>query len=81
MRDNDKLVEGDDYTIDLDKMELVINKAKADSTYHISVFINNSYTQNLLENYNELMSSNEPPVGRVTDKTIVTKKDAEKGLK
>lgn len=81
MRDNDKLVEDVDYTIDLDKMELVINKAKADSTYHISVFINNSYTQNLLENYNELTSSNEPPVGRVTDKTIITKKDAEKGLK
>lgn len=81
MRDNDKLVEGEDYTIDLDKMELVINKAKADSTYHISVFINNSYTQTLLENYNEISNSYEPTVGRVTDKTIVTKKDAEKGIK
>jgi hypothetical protein len=34
-----------------------------------------------MENYNELTSSNEPPVGRVTDKTIITKKDSEVGIK
>jgi hypothetical protein len=45
------------------------------------VFLNNLYAQDLMENYNELTSSNEPPVGRVTDKTIITKKDSEVGIK
>ena len=81
MRDNDKLVRDTDYIIDYDNLKLIINDAKADSTYHISIFANNSYILNLMENYNELTSSNEPPVGRVTDKTIVTKKDSEEGIK
>ena len=81
MRDNDKLVSGEDYRIDLEKMMLYIKEAKADATYHISVFVNNGYVQNLMENYNEITSSNEPPVGRVTDKTIITKKDSEIGIK
>ena len=81
MKDNDKLIEGTDYIIDLNEMKLTILESHADATYHISVFINNGYTNTLMENYNEITSSNEPPVGRVTDKTIVTKHEAEKGIK
>ena len=80
MRDNEKLKEGVDYDIDLEGFKLIIRESHADSTYHISVFSNNGYILNLLENYNEITSSYEGPVGRVTDKTIVTKQDAEVGI-
>ena len=81
MRDNDKLEPGKDYDIDYETFRLIIHNAKADATYRLSVFLNNLYAQDILENYNELTSSNEPPVGRVTDKTIITKKDSEVGIK
>ena len=42
MRDNDKLIEGDDFYIDYDKFELVIKEAKADATYRLSVFLSNT---------------------------------------
>lgn len=81
MQDNNKLTEGTDYRIDMENLTLYIMKAKADSTYHISVFINNNYVNTLMENYNEITSSYEPPVGKVTDKTVITKKDSEIGIK
>lgn len=81
MEDNTQLVEEKDYHIDYDNFKLIIFRAHADKTYRLSVFLNNGYTQELMENYNDISSSNEPPVGRVTDKTIVTKKDSEVGIK
>jgi hypothetical protein len=81
MCDNEQLVQGEGFDVDYDTFSLIIHNAKSDATYRLSVFLNNLYAQDLMENYNELTSSNEPPVGRVTDKTIITKKDSEVGIK
>ena len=81
MRDNDKLVNGKDYIVDYEDFRLIIKDSRADCTYRLCVFLNNLYVQDLMENYNNISSSNEPPVGRVTDKTVVTKKESEVGIK
>lgn len=80
MCDNEQLVQGVDYDIDYEGFRLTIHKSKADSTYRLSVFLNNMYAQNLLDNYNDIVGSYEGSVGKVTDKTVVTKKETEIGI-
>ena len=81
MKNNDKLEEGTDFTVDWENLKLIITKADPDMTYRLNVFTNNLYVNQLMENYGDMSSTYEQQVGRVTDKTINLKRDNEIGVK
>ena len=81
MKNNDKLEEGIDFTVDWENLKLIITKADPDMTYRLNVFTNNLYVNQLMENYGDMSSTYEQQVGRVTDKTINLKRDNEIGVK
>ena len=56
-------------------------KSNPDKTYRLSIYLNNLYVNQLMENFNSISNTYEQQVGRVTDKTINIKRDNEIGVK
>lgn len=81
MKNNDKLVETTDYTIDWDNMSITVLKSDPDVTYRLVIFINNLYVNELMDNLNNMNMSYEQQVGKTSDKTIRTRSDNEIGVK
>ena len=78
---NKMLKEGEDFTIDLAKPSITILKSNPDKTYRLSIYLNNLYVNQLMENFNSISNTYEQQVGKVTDKTINIKRDNEIGVK
>lgn len=81
MRNNEKLVEGKDFTVDWNNLTINILDSDPDKTYRLNIFLNNLYINQLMENFNSISSTYEEQVGRITDKTINIKRDNEIGIK
>lgn len=75
MKNNVKLVEGTDYTVDWTNLSVGIKNSDPDMTYRLVIFVNNLYVNDLLENLGDMNSTYEQQVGKVTDKTIRTRED------
>ena len=81
MKNNKMLVEGTDYSINWNTQKITILESDPDVMYTLTIFVNNLYVTDLLENYNGLSNTYEQQVYPTTNKIVRTKKDDQVGVK